>query len=110
MMLPNKEGKITNRLQAPSDHWPAEDLNGAEVLNDFLKQQYALLDYLERAKKVNIAGVRIPISISRLIKLKLGDTFRFVIAHEQRHFIQIHNTLEALNVPTGIFQAVHQAG
>jgi hypothetical protein len=28
--------------------------------------------------------------------LKLGDTFRFIIAHEQRHFVQIRNTLEAV--------------
>lgn len=108
MMLPNKQGKITNRMQAPSDHWPAEDLNGADVLNEFLKQQYTLLDYLDRAKKINIGGVRIPISISKLLRLKLGDTFRFFVAHQQRHFIQVRNTLEALNAPTDIFQAVHQ--
>jgi hypothetical protein len=107
MMLP-KEGKVTNRMQSPRDHWPAEDLNGREVLNEFLQQQHDLLDYLERAKKVNIGGVRIPISISRVIRLKLGDTFRFYIAHQERHFIQVANTLEALNVPTGIYQAIHQ--
>jgi hypothetical protein len=108
MMLPNKEGKVTNRMQSPRDHWPAEDLNGREVVNEFLQQQYQLLDYLERAKNINIGAVRIPISISRMIRLKLGDTFRFYIAHQQRHFIQVANTLEGLNVPTGIHQAVHQ--
>ena len=108
IMLPDKDGKITNRMQSPSDHWPAEDLNGREVLSQFLQQQYMLLEYLERAKNINIGGVRIPISISRLIRLKLGDTFRFYIAHQQRHFLQIAHTLEALNVPTGISQAVHQ--
>jgi hypothetical protein len=108
IMLPDKDGKITNRMQAPSDHWPAEDLDGREVLNQFLQQQYMLLEYLERARRINIGGVRIPISISRLIRLKLGDTFRFYIAHQQRHFFQIAHTLEALNVPTGIYRAVHQ--
>ena len=110
LMLPNKKGKITNRMQAPSDHWPAEDLNATEVLKRFLEQQQQLLDYLESAKNINIGKVRVPISISRLIKLKLGDTFRFYIAHQQRHFIQIENTLQALNTPSGIYQAVHQVG
>ena len=109
LMLPDKNGKITNRMQAPTDHWPAEDLDGPQVLNAFLEQQYQLLGYLESAKKINIGKVRIPISISRLIRLKLGDTFRFYIAHQQRHFIQVANTLQALNAASGIYQAVHQA-
>jgi hypothetical protein len=37
-----------------------------------------------------------------MIKLKLGDTFRFFIAHEQRHFIQIQNTLQLL--PEDIYE------
>ena len=37
--------------------------------------------------------IRISISISRFVKLKLGDTFRFLIAHEQRHFVQVARTL-----------------
>jgi uncharacterized damage-inducible protein DinB len=40
----------------------------------------------------------VPISIAKFIKIRLGDTFRFLIAHQQRHFAQVANTLKALGV------------
>jgi len=53
--------------------------------------------------------IRVPLSISKLVTLKLGDTFRFLIAHEQRHFIQARNSLKAIGVSTDKFPVVLQA-
>jgi hypothetical protein len=66
------------------------------VLDEFAEQQQMILELLETARTKNLRSIRIPISISKLIKLTLGDTFRFVIAHHQRHFVQIENTLAAV--------------
>ena len=74
-----------------------------------LEQQHYLVDLLESAKSKNIGSIRTPISISRFIKLKVGDTFRFLIAHEQRHFVQIENVLTALIGITNKFPATHSA-
>jgi hypothetical protein len=65
-------------------------------LNEFLQQQEELLLLLEKAKQVHLGKIHIPISIASFIKLKLGDLFRFFIAHHQRHFVQINNILTAL--------------
>jgi hypothetical protein len=43
-----------------------------------------------------------------MIKLKLGDTFRFLIAHEQRHMIQARNTLKEMGVTTDRFPVILQ--
>ncbi len=94
MMRPSAEGVIKNKMQAPKNHRPSKLLDAFPVLNTFIEQQHYLLELLETAKGKNIGVIRTPISISRLIKLKLGDTFRFLIAHEQRHFVQISNTLQ----------------
>ena len=95
MMLP-KEGKVKNKMKSPKDHRPAEQLNSKKVLAEFLTGQQQLLSYLRNAANSNIEKLRVPISISRFIKLKLGDTFRFLIAHQQRHFLQISNTFNAI--------------
>jgi hypothetical protein len=100
MMLPGKDGKIANRMQSPKNHRPPVGLNVNDVLDEWLQQQYQLLELLDRAKKINIGKARVPVSISRWIKLKLGDTFRFFIAHEQRHFVQADNTLKSLGATT----------
>src|SRR5215204_3455510 len=95
-MKPKNNGQITNKMQAPKNHRPSRDLNNDVVLKEFLRQEHLLLDLLDRAEKVNLEKNRIPISISRFIKLQLGDTFRFLIAHHQRHFVQVNNTLKGV--------------
>ena len=101
-MLPGKNGEITNKMQTPKGHRPSADIDSKPVIEEFLKQEQLLLELLERAKHFNLAKIRIPISLSKLVKLKLGDTFRFLVAHHQRHFVQIHNALKAVKQPEEI--------
>jgi DinB superfamily len=107
LMKPGENGVITNKMQSPKGHRPSKYLDAFPVLTTFLEQQHYLLELLELAKSKNIGSIRTPISISRLIRLKLGDTFRFFIAHEQRHFVQIDNTLAMLKGTINIFPAAH---
>ncbi len=58
------------------------------VLEEFISQQKQILELLEKSRKVNLEKVKTSISITHFIKLKLGDTFRFVINHNTRHVIQ----------------------
>jgi hypothetical protein len=110
MMLPGANGKVVNRMQSPKDHRPPTMLDAVAVLNEFFEQQYRLLELLNQAKNINIGKARVPISISKWVKLKLGDTFRFHIAHQQRHFVQAGNTLKALGVVTDRYPADLQVG
>jgi hypothetical protein len=96
MMAP-KAQKITNKMSSPKDHVPADHLDSTKVIAEFLKGQSKLLPLLKQAESNNIGRLKVPISISRFIKLKLGDTFRFLIAHQQRHFLQIDNISKALD-------------
>jgi hypothetical protein len=105
IMKPGTDGSIRNKMSSPKDHRPPASLDIKPVMDDFMSQQQQLLDLLEKAKQKNIGAIRTPISISRFIKLKVGDTFRFVIAHEQRHFVQIANTIQEIQRVTGKFQS-----
>lgn len=96
LMLPKTNGQVTNKMQAPRDHRPKSDLDSKAVIDEFLQQQHVLLHLLADAEKIHLGKVRIPITLSRFIRLKLGDTFRFIIAHHQRHFVQADNTIKAL--------------
>ena len=103
LMAP-KEGAVTNKMKAPRNHRPGFHADAKPVLDEFVEQQHRLLELLERAKERNIGAARVPTSLTKLIRLKVGDTFRFFIAHEQRHFVQIRRTLDAVKQATGIFQ------
>jgi len=109
LMKPGENGKISNKMKSPKDHRPSKYPDAFPVLNTFLEQQQYLIDLLESAKSKNLGAIRTPISISRFIKLKLGDTFRFFIAHEQRHFVQINNALVSIRGVKDILPTTHPA-
>lgn len=97
MMQPKEDGRIANKMQAPKDHRPADILNTDKVLAEFINGQEQLLNLLVLGGKTDMGRLKVPISISRFIKLKLGDTFRFLIAHQHRHFIQVSNVVTAVD-------------
>jgi len=83
----------TKKMKSPKDHSPQPIVKSKPVIDEFLLQQQWLLELLEKAKRTDIGKIRVPISIAKFIRLKLGDTFRFLMAHEQRHFVQIKHIL-----------------
>jgi uncharacterized damage-inducible protein DinB len=91
-MLP-KQGVVANKMQTMKDYNPVAELPARQVVWEFLEHQRTLISLLQQAEKVNLNRWRIPITITKLIKLKLGDVFRFLIAHEARHLVQLQQTL-----------------
>lgn len=92
----NQNSQIANKMNAPKEHRPSPELNYNKVITEFLNGVGQLNDLLQRAKKVDLEKAKTPISIAKFLKIRLGDTFRFLIAHKTRHFLQIKNTLLAL--------------
>jgi len=64
------------------------------VLNKFITQQQALINTLKLASRADPTKTKTGISISKWIKLRLGDTFRVVIYHNQRHMTQAERVLK----------------
>lgn len=88
------KGKL-NKMKTFKDKNPLNATLDRSVIDRFLEQQTQLLELLELSKNVSLNKVKIGISITKLIKLKLGDTFRFYINHMLRHMNQIDNILRA---------------
>ncbi len=87
-MLPKEDLK---KMNAPKDKNPMGSQLEKSVIDRFEKQQLKMLELLDKARQVSLIKTKIAISISKLIKLRLGDTFRFVIYHNQRHLAQAIN-------------------
>lgn len=65
----------------------------SSIIDRFLKQQSALLEILKIAETKNIQKIKTSISISNLIKLRLGDSLRVVVYHNKRHIAQAKRNL-----------------
>jgi len=74
------------KIKAFKGHIPGDDLDAHKVVADFIRQQEKLLQYVRSS--AGALNARIPVSISRWIKLRLGDVLQFLIAHDERHLVQ----------------------
>lgn len=92
-MLPKEK---LNKMKTFKDKNPLNAKLDKTVIDKFLNQQIELLDLLNQSRNVSLNKVKIQTSISRLIKLKLGDTFQFFIHHNIRHLKQIERIEQAM--------------
>lgn len=95
-MLP-KNGVVSNPMKSPRPHAASQSPDSHQVISEFIRQQQTLVHLLDEASGKDLNQLRIPISLTRLIRLKLGDVFNFLIAHQERHFVQIRNVLSVVD-------------
>jgi hypothetical protein len=92
-ILPNTEGGLKGKMKAPAHAIPTHQPDARAMVAEFIDQQETMLKLIERARKINIGKVRVPISIMKWLKLKVGDTFLFMTAHHLRHILQAERAL-----------------
>lgn len=78
-------------MSAVKDMTPVNRHLTITTIERFLKQQEKLELLLNKAKYVDMARAKTPISISKFIKLRLGDTLRFMVYHIERHVVQANS-------------------
>ena len=89
-MLPSKKMR---KIKTFKDKNPNGRKLNKRTLKRFLEQQKQILELLNKSRKVNLNKTKTAISISKLPKLKLGNTFRVLIYHNQRHIEQAKTQL-----------------
>jgi hypothetical protein len=109
MMMPKNVYEIKNKMKTGKFFSAEKSVNIESVFNEFLQHQSKLLQLLEIAKRRNLNTIHIPVTVSRFIRLKLGDLFRFLVAHEQRHMIQARNTIKEVGISTDKFPVILEA-
>lgn len=81
---------VKRKFNAPKEYNPTLNpaiLNGDEV-KTLLEGQHEFLGIIEKSVAVNLRKVKVPISISKLVRLRLGDALLFVAYHNDRHLEQ----------------------
>ena len=91
-MLPKAK---LNKMKTFKDKNPLNSQLDHNTIDRFINQQIKMLDLLDKARTVSLNKEKTPITLTKLIKLKIGDTFRFVINHNIRHIRQIENCIKA---------------
>lgn len=90
-MLPKEK---LYKMKTFKDKNPLNSHLNSNTIDRFINQQIKMLDLLDSARTISLNKEKTAITLTRLIKLKIGDTFRFVINHNIRHIKQIENNIK----------------
>lgn len=93
-MLPKEK---LNTMKTFSNMNPVGSQLKKNVLDKFIGHQEKMLLLLDQAEAINLSKTKTGITISNWIKLRLGDTFRVVIYHNQRHTVQAQKVLKMMH-------------
>ncbi len=96
LMKTNDKGIVIKPMKSPKNAVPELLPNVNSEISEFIQHQQKLLILLQQSEKIDINQIRIPTSIMKMIRMKLGDTFAFFIEHEKRHMIQGRKALESI--------------
>jgi hypothetical protein len=93
-MTPRADGSIPMRMKTLGRFEPRK-LQGASSasIDRYIDLCERLMVLLGTAKRTDLNAMRISSSLGPIIRFKAGDAFRFPIAHQVRHFLQLERTL-----------------
>lgn len=98
MNAPKPGGEIPMKLKTFKFMEPPATLDADEVINQFYTVHQTMIDLIEQSRNVNIDRLKVATALGKMVKLRLGEAYRFLLAHTQRHLVQlerIKNTVSA---------------
>jgi hypothetical protein len=96
-MDPKADGTIGWRMKTMAMFEPRNvSTSGFKALDEFEAMLHGFIGLLERARSRGLEGEKVVSTLGPILRFKVGDAFRFPIAHQTRHLLQIENTLTTI--------------
>jgi hypothetical protein len=92
---------VKRKFNAPSEYNPTTNtslVSGNEI-ELLIAGQNQFLTIIEKSVSVNLKKVKVPLSMSKLVRLRLGDALLFVAYHNDRHMEQALNLTKNAQFP-----------
>lgn len=90
LIKPENRGK--KKMKTANAMNPVLTKATAQSLDEFFDQQRRLRNLLQASATADLTAIRTKTSLSPLIRLRLGDTLRFMVHHIERHIAQAQAT------------------
>lgn len=96
MISPKENGVVKNNMKTMKTMNPENSLDAKKTIDEFFNLHNEFIDLMEKSRAFNINRIKVNTAIGPLVKLRLGDAYRFIIAHAQRHLIQLRRIRSAV--------------
>ena len=94
-MVPNEKQKPRFKIKTFKRFEPTG--KKPDSIDRFREYHSEFSDLVKQIPELNLDKIKVTSSIGKIMRFKLGDAFRIVTGHNQRHFIQVQKTLSAVN-------------
>ncbi len=95
-VMPRADGTIFKLKTTKAWNVSGRSLDARDALGSFQRKCDALDDILRHAATKNLQRIKIPFNSSSLFRLRLGDTLRMLVAHNERHLLQAQRVMKEL--------------
>lgn len=89
MNAPKPGGEIPMKLKTFKSMEPPEQLNSKEVVSRFYTIHETLVSIIDQSRSINIDKAKVATALGPMVKLRMGEAYRFILAHTQRHLVQL---------------------
>tara|TARA_R100000005_G_C5004045_1_gene213034 strand:- start:17831 stop:18430 length:600 start_codon:yes stop_codon:yes gene_type:complete len=96
MNAPKPEGEIPMKMKTFKFLEPNSQLNSNTVMAEFKQVHEQMIALVEKSRAVNIDRIKVPTALGSMVKLRLGEALRFIVAHTQRHLVQLERIKNAV--------------
>ncbi|MEM7298785.1 MAG: DinB family protein [Bacteroidota bacterium] len=67
-----------------------------EVINTFVENKDRFNELIKKARLKDLKGIKMPTALGEKLKFYVPECFEFVLAHEDRHMVQIEGVLDLM--------------
>ena len=77
--------------------YPTTEIDCDKILTEFAKKKELFNSYLKEARLKDLNGVKMPTALGDKMKFYISECFDFLLAHEERHLVQIEGVLDRVS-------------
>jgi hypothetical protein len=96
-ILPKEDGTVSSTMKTFFFFEPKKAaIKKHKSLEEFIQMNNTMLEMLEKARAINLNKGRVTSTLGPWLRFKTGDAFRFSIAHNRRHMVQVERIIACL--------------
>lgn len=88
------KGSKRNFKMKTFDFFEPSKADPNKIFKEFFNKKEQFNGLLKQARKKDLRGLKVPTALGKKVKFYLGECFEFILAHEQRHLIQIKEIMQ----------------
>lgn len=95
-MKPKKDGAINWKMKTMARFEPQQTVSNTKDLLEFRALLVSFERLIAEAEQHGMEGEKVVSTLGSFMKFKIVDAFRFPLAHQARHFLQIDRTVDLI--------------